>query len=162
MCGGLNFFQSGCCSETSWALVCWWEAVSDCICIPYLCSFSSPTKVTLSQPMRFFFFRFTLLILSPVLLEGSEQATGGGFAAGWDQPTTLPLSHLAPQYQQLLTEYNDPLISKYSAPGRGEMQERGRWCRALSASQQEKSNKKWLIKIAILIKQNKKRNIDSE
>lgn len=27
------FFQSTCCSETGWALVCSWEVVNDCLCI---------------------------------------------------------------------------------------------------------------------------------
>jgi len=39
-------------------------------------------KLSLSQPMSFF--TFTLLILSPIPLEGSEQAALWCLAAGWD------------------------------------------------------------------------------
>lgn len=29
--------QSSCCLETGWALVCWWERGSDCVCITVVC-----------------------------------------------------------------------------------------------------------------------------
>lgn len=47
-------------------------------------------------------------------------------------------------------------------PGRSKVHENGRWCRALSASYQERSNKNQLNKIAILVRWNRKRNVPSD
>lgn len=42
------------------------------------------------------------------------------------------------------------------------MRERGRWCSFISGYQQERLNIKWLSKIAILVRQNKKSYMDNK
>ena len=85
-------FQSSYCSETGRTLICWWEVVSDYLCIG--CFFSpppppfslSPIKLPLSQPMSFPL--CALPILSPIPLRvGSEWVAGRCSVTGRNQPT---------------------------------------------------------------------------
>lgn len=54
--------QGGCCSETGGALLCWWEMVSDCLCITEV--IPSLTKMSLCRPRSSL--TFVLPILAPI------------------------------------------------------------------------------------------------
>lgn len=85
-------FKGGCCLETGWATVCWWEVVSDCLCITWWRLFSpSLIKPSLSRPTGFSHFCCSDSL--PHVAGEVIKWLGRCLAAGPGQPTTFAQAH---------------------------------------------------------------------